>query len=231
MSEKNLYSTYNLSFRDYLNQVFMTMGLGLLISALSSLICNKLFAILPPQIIPTIFLAAIVIELIVALVFSTKLMDMSKTTAWFCYIFYSVLTGVTLSFVLEIYTASSAFMAFVSTIILFVCMAIIGHTTKADLSKFGPLLSVGLISIIISSLVNAFIFHSQAFDMIICYVGIIVFLGLIAYDVRKLRDLYNHGLNDDILAEKLMVYGAFQLYLDFINLFLRLLQVFGKRRD
>ena len=72
MSEKNLYSTYNLSFRDYLNQVFMTMGLGLLISALSSLICNKLFAILPPQIIPTIFLAAIVIELIVALVFSTK---------------------------------------------------------------------------------------------------------------------------------------------------------------
>lgn len=231
MSELRTYTERNLTFRTFLNQTFFVMALGLLISALFAFLATLLLKIIPPQIFIFVVLGSVIVEFAVAMIFSLRLMSMSKTTAWICYILYCALTGISLSMILQIYTLGSASFAFLSTVILFVCMAIIGHTTKADLSKLGTLLFAGLIAVLIISLINIFFIHSQLIEIGVCYLGIFIFLGLIAYDVRKLRDLYNHGLNDNELSEKLMIYGAFQLYLDFINLFIRLLQIFGKRRD
>ena len=231
MSEYRTSRFESLTFQNYLSYTFITCAFGLLISAVSAFITNMAFYYIPYQMMSMFVLLAILIELGVAFFFSFKLMSMSKTTAWICYIIYCLTTGISLSLVIKSYSTGTVVSAFISTAILFICMSIIGHTTKVDITKFGGLLTGALITIIITTLLNVFLFKSSGLDLLLCYVGIITFLGLIAYDVRRLRDLYNNGLADSEVGEKLMVFGAFQLYLDFINLFIRLLRLFSRRRD
>ena len=219
------------TFRDYLNKTFIVIAIGLLISAGFALIASFLFRMIPAGMILGAVIVSVLAELGIAVFFSARLTKMEKQTAWLCYFIYCMVTGISLSFLLLAYTATSVVMAFVSTAVLFGCMAIIGYTTKVDLRKFGNLFFVGLLAIIIITLVNAFLIRSDMLSLLVCYLGILIFLGLIAFDLQKLRDLYNSGLADSTMAEKLLVYGAFELYLDFINLFIRLLQIFGRRRD
>ncbi|WP_428329004.1 Bax inhibitor-1/YccA family protein [Mucilaginibacter sp.] len=145
------------------------------------------------------------------------------------FIAYAAVTGVSLSIILSIYTASSVLGVFLTTSVVFGIMAIAGYTTQQDLTKFGSILIMFLIGIVVASLVNMFL-HSSGLDMLISYIGVAVFVGLTAYDVQRLKNI-GAGLEyGDATASKMALMGGLTLYLDFINLFIMLLRVFGRRR-
>lgn len=145
------------------------------------------------------------------------------------FVAYAVVMGISLSYILLIYTASSVLSVFITSSLLFGVMAVAGYTTQQDLTKFGSLMIMGLVGIIIASLVNMFL-HSTGLNMIISYVGVAVFVGLTAYDVQKLKNIAAGLEYGDASAQKMALMGGLTLYLDFVNLFLMLLRVFGRRR-
>ncbi|GAB2973017.1 Bax inhibitor-1/YccA family protein [Mucilaginibacter puniceus] len=146
------------------------------------------------------------------------------------FIAFAIVMGMSLSYILLAYTASSVLGVFITTSVLFGVMAVAGYTTQQDLTKFGSILIMFLIGIVIASLVNMFL-RSSGLDMIISYIGVAVFVGLTAYDVQKLKRI-GAGLEyGDASAKKMAIMGALTLYLDFINLFLMLLRVFGRRNN
>jgi FtsH-binding integral membrane protein len=142
---------------------------------------------------------------------------------------FSVLMGASLSFILLIYTSASIFQTFAVTAGMFGVMSFVGYTTKTDLTKFGSLMMMGLIGIIIASVVNM-LMRSGTFDYIISFIGVLVFTGLTAYDVQKLKRIGAGIQYGSEPARKLVIMGALSLYLDFINLFLFLLRFLGNRR-
>jgi FtsH-binding integral membrane protein len=145
------------------------------------------------------------------------------------FVAYAVVMGISLSYILFIYTSGSVLSVFITSSLLFGVMAVAGYTTHQDLTKFGSLMIMLLVGIIIASLVNMFI-HSSGLDKLISYVGVAVFVGLTAYDVQKLKNI-GAGLEyGDASAKKMALMGGLTLYLDFVNLFIMLLRVFGRRR-
>jgi FtsH-binding integral membrane protein len=145
------------------------------------------------------------------------------------FIAYATVTGISLSFILLAFTASSVLGVFITSSLVFGIMAIAGYTTHTDLTKFGSILIMFLIGIVIASLVNMFI-HSSGLDMLISYIGVAVFVGLTAYDVQKLKNI-GAGLEyGEASYKKMALMGGLTLYLDFVNLFIMLLRVFGRRR-
>ena len=157
---------------------------------------------------------------------------MSAGTATSLFVLYSALNGVTLSFIFLVYTSTSIVSTFFICAGTFIACSIYGWVTKRDLTSFGGFLTMGLIGIIIASLVNMFI-RSSAMSMIISYIGVLVFVGLTAYDTQKLKNMaltQPAGL-DGAVVRKGAIMGALSLYLDFINLFLMLLRIFGQGRD
>ncbi|MDO4940475.1 MAG: Bax inhibitor-1/YccA family protein [Erysipelotrichaceae bacterium] len=228
----NYYSN-SLSFKDYMSKTYTLVALGLLLSTIVSVgisvLCSMSYVFL--SFVSVASLILLIAEIGIAVFFTAKLSTMQKNTAYICYFLYSFVTGFTLGTVLLCYTAGSVVMAFATTTILFICMAIIGKTTNVDLTKFSSYVFIGLTVLIVVSLLNTLIFHSSTTDLLITYAMVIIFLVLIAMDVQRLRDFYSAGLYDSEMQEKMMIMGAFQLYLDFINLFLRVLSIFGKRRD
>lgn len=223
-----------ISFKTYLEKVFGISAIGVLISGviafITSVNINTIYALLGVG-APIITLVIFVAEIGIAIYMSTALRKMSKSTAWTCYIAYSVFTGLSLSMLFSVYEVGSIVFAFVAATILFACMAIIGHTTRVDITRFGSMLSFGLIAIIITSLLNLFFFRSSMINYVMTVVGVIIFLGIVAYDVQKLQRYYNEGSYDQEFGDKMMIMGAFELYLDFINLFIRILQIFGNRKS
>jgi uncharacterized protein len=153
----------------------------------------------------------------------------SATTLTAFFIIFSILLGASLSSIFVIYTIDSLFKTFFIAAGMFAFMAVVGYTTKTDLTRFGSLMMMGLIGIIFASVVNFFM-HSAAFDYIISIVGVLVFTGLTAYDVQKLKRIGAGQGYDYQTTRKLVIIGALSLYPDFINLFLFLLRLFGNRR-
>lgn len=147
----------------------------------------------------------------------------------FLFLLYSAVMGMSLSFIFLAYTASSIFTTFISASAMFGVMAIAGYTTKTDLTKFGSIMMMGLVGIVIASLVNWFV-HSDTMSYIISFIGVLVFTGLTAYDVQKLKNIGAGVELGTASAGKLVIMGALNLYLDFINLFIMLLRLFGDRR-
>jgi FtsH-binding integral membrane protein len=145
------------------------------------------------------------------------------------FIAYSVINGISFSFIFRVYNIGSITKVFLSTTALFAVMAIAGYTTKTDLTKMGSILIIGVIGIVIASLINMFM-HSAQMDYIISILGVIIFTGLTAYDVQKIKNL-GEASQGSPMAGKLGIMGALTLYLDFINLFLFLLRLFGGRKD
>jgi FtsH-binding integral membrane protein len=179
-----------------------------------------------------IFFGIIIAEL--ALVFSIAGMvnKMSAGTATALFVLYSVLNGVTLSFIFLAYTRASIYSTFFICSATFLGCSIYGWTTKRDLTSWGGFLMMGLIGVIIATLVNMFI-RSSAMSMVVSYIGVIVFVGLTAYDTQKLKNMaltQPDGLEGSVVR-KGAILGALSLYLDFINLFLMLLRIFGGSRD
>ena len=143
---------------------------------------------------------------------------------------YSLVNGISLSFIFYVYSMPAIVKVFLITAGLFTTMAVIGYTTKTDLTKMGSILMMAVIGIVIASLVNMFM-NSGTLDYIISCVGVLVFTGLVAYDTQKIKRIGAGVEYGTATASKLALMGALSLYLDFINLFLFLLRVFGGRRD
>jgi len=154
---------------------------------------------------------------------------MSAQSLTLIFLLYSILMGLSLSFIFLAYTGASIAKTFVITSGMFGVMAFVGYTTKTDLSRFGSLMMMGLVGIIIASVVNFFL-RSPMMDYIISFIGVLVFTGLTAYDVQKLKRLGVSALQQGDTLRKVTIMGALTLYLDFINLFLFLLRFFGNRR-
>ena len=153
---------------------------------------------------------------------------LSLTTLMVVFIIYSLLTGMSLSFIFLAYSSSSIAMTFFITAGTFGTMALLGYTTSTDLTKFGSILYMALIGIIIASIVNWFM-NSAGLDYIISIFGVLIFTGLTAYDVQKLKRIGAGVEYDGETKQKLIIMGALTLYLDFINLFLFMLRLFGGR--
>ena len=167
---------------------------------------------------------------IIIIATSANINKMSVQKAVLCYVIYSILMGVSLSFIFWTYTTASIFKTFIISAGMFGVMAVVGYTTKTDLTKFGSFLFMALIGIIIASLVNFFM-HSARLDYIISIAGVLIFTGLTAFDVQKIKEIGNSGINEGDMMAKLTILGALTLYLDFLNLFLYLLRIFGESRD
>ena len=167
-------------------------------------------------------------ELVVVFVLSARIHKMSVTTATIMLIVYSALNGATLSVIFVVYSLGSIAKTFFITTGMFGVMALVGATTKRDLSKMGSILFMALIGLIIASLVNLFL-RSSGLDWIISLIGVVLFTALTAYDVQRVKRLAAEtDLYDDTQVGRLAVISALSLYLDFINLFLYLLRFFGR---
>ena len=162
---------------------------------------------------------------------SARIDRLSLSTATLLFILYSVLNGATLSIIFLAYTMSSIASVFFITAGTFAAMSLVGYFTKKDLSGLGRILFMALIGLIIATLVNVFLIKSGGFSLIVSYVGVLIFVGLTAYDTQRIKNMLVEA--DDVSAEaqKIALMGALALYLDFINLFLYLLRIFGGNRE
>ena len=163
------------------------------------------------------------------LLMGMRFQKMSASSMLLVFIVYSILMGMSLSFIFLVYSLPSIAKTFVITAGMFGFMAIVGYTTKTDLTKFGKIMMMGLVGIIIASVVNFFT-QSARMDYVISFIGVMVFTGLTAYDVQKLKRLGAGIGTESEMARKATIFGALTLYLDFINLFLFLLRFFGDRK-
>lgn len=171
------------------------------------------------------FLIVVLLEFGIAIFFSSRLEKMSVTTAKICYLIYSMLTGFTFGLIFLVYELTSIIMVFLATALAFGVFAAIGYFTKKDLSKLGSFLLMSLLAVVIVSIVNIFIGSSMV-EIVVSIIFILIFLGYIIFDMKNAE-----GLIEAVGEEKGAIYGAFQLYLDFINLFIRLLRFLGKLKD
>ncbi|KXB84009.1 hypothetical protein HMPREF3034_01006 [Prevotella sp. DNF00663] len=168
-------------------------------------------------------------ELGLVLAINAGINKMSLTTATLLFALFSILNGATLSFIFLAYAMTTIAKVFFITAGTFAATAIYGYTTKRDLTKLGGLLTMGLIGLIIASLVNVFLVKSTGFDLIVSYIGVLIFVGLTAWDSQRIKVMMAQAEDLSERSQKLAVLGAMSLYLDFINLFLYLLRIFGNR--
>jgi FtsH-binding integral membrane protein len=201
----------------------MVTGFVALLVVSSEAILNLIFGSI------YVFYGLIILELVMVGYLSGWIRTMSASTATLVFFLYACVNGLTLSFIFLIYTTGSIASTFFISSGTFALMSIYGYTTKSDLSKWGNILFMGLIGIIIASVVNIFM-HSEMLYWITTYIGVLVFVGLTAYDTQKIKESAVIGTDDTETESKAAVMGALKLYLDFINLFLMLLRIFGRRK-
>ncbi len=201
-------------------KVFTWLFVGLLVTFLTGY-CLSINEEMVYNLVSTVpYWLLIVIELGVAIFFSVRINKMSKITASICYLIYSFITGITFSTIFIVYNLSSIMFVFLVTAITFLIFAIIGYTTKKDVSGWGSFLMMALLAVIVTSIVNIFI-KSSTMDLIITLISVVIFLGYVIYDMKNVERLAL------VNSEAGPIYGAFQLYLDFINIFVDLLKLLG----
>lgn len=206
------------------SKVFMWMFIGLLVTFATGYFVstneNMLLAVFSGW-----YFFLVIAELAVVIFLTARIHKMSETTAKISFILYSFLTGLTFSCVFVAFDITSIMYAFLISSLLFGIFALIGAFTKIDLSKLSTILLMLLVGIILCTLVNMFI-GSESFNFALCIIGLVVFMLYVAYDMQKIKQLAE--IYD---GDKLAIIGALELYLDFINIFLRLLELFGRNRD
>ena len=172
----------------------------------------------------------VIAEFALVIGISAAINRLSLATATLMFVAYSVINGAMLSSIFMIYTAASIASVFFITAATFAVMALIGYTTKTDLTSVGKLLFMALIGLVIATIVNMFI-GSSTLTMICSYVGVLIFVGLTAYDSQKIKNMLMQAPDAGESSQKLALLSALTLYLDFINLFIYLLRIFGDRRE
>lgn len=208
-----------------LSKVFLWMFVGLMITFLTGYYVSY-----NPNMLYNIFMTnsyylIMIGELLLVIFLSARINKMNFITAMLSFLGYSVLSGLTFSCIFVLFEVTSIIYIFGLTSLLFIIFAIFGYFTKIDLTKLGNILLIGLIGLIIISIVNLFIMNNVV-DFVTLIVGLLIFILFIAYDIQKIKNLINSNYDED----KVAIMGALQLYLDFINIFLRLIQIFGSRR-
>ena len=230
----NYYESAEDNLRAYMTKVFSTMGLGLALtsaiawwgymSCMSGGIVYKLLIGMP-----MFSIVLVIAEFGIVIALSRGLTSFAPGTCHALFYGYCAITGLTFSILPMAYGVSNVFVAFVFAAVLFICMAIIGHTTKVDLTQFSGLLTGGLLALVVISLISLFVPVLRN-SLMIGYLGLILFLALTAWDVQKIKRFY-YMYNGGSMRENMAIYGAFQLYLDFINIFLYVLRILGNSRN
>lgn len=217
------------AYRALMRKVYLWMTLALTVTGLTSFYIAS-----NPGMLQAIFTSRgtfwllVIAELALVFILSARIMRMSFATAGIMFVAYSVLNGVTMSFIFIAYTQNSIAGAFFVTAGTFLAMSLVGYATKRDLSSFGSMFLMALIGLIIASVVNIFWANSVLY-WVITYVGVLLFVGLTAYDTQKIKYMlqaYGDEVNES--TQKLALLGSLTLYLDFINLFLYILRIFGR---
>ena len=213
------------AFTVLMRKVYVWMSLALAITGITAFgVANSpgiISAIYSNQLI---FWGLMIAELGLVFAISGAINRLSLTTATMLFVLYSVMSSIFL-----VYTMTSIASVFFITAGTFAVMAFIGYTTKTDLTSMGKILMMAIIGLIIASLVNVFFVKSSGFDLIISYVGVLIFVGLTAYDSQKIKQMLEMTPDTSEASQKLALVGALSLYLDFINLFIYLLRILGKR--
>lgn len=218
----------------YISKVFGIMFIGLLVTAVVAFVTsfmiynnNTVFNLLYNNSLIYVF---IIVELVIVLSLSLRLAKIKYTTALFMFYLYAIVNGITLSGVLFMYSGATVYAAFFTTAASFGIMSIYGIVTKKDLTRIGNVFVMLLLGVIVASVVNLFL-RNTLFDLVLSFIAVAIFVGLVAFDAQKLKHYYYLSINDYQMQKKLGVIGALSLYLDFVNIFLRLLRIFGNKRD
>lgn len=231
-------STGVTTFSGIMSRVYMWMTAALLLTA-----GTAYFTASSPALLQLIFGNSIAIwvlfiaELGLVMGISAGINRLSPTTATALFLLYSVVNGLTLSVIFFAYELGTIYQAFAASALTFGAMSFVGYTTKKDLSSLGGYLIMGLIGLIIASVINIF-WSNSVMDTIITYIGVFIFIGLTAYDTQKIKEMSyaveqgeSMGYTDAAAPRRIAILGALTLYLDFINLFLYILRLFGRSRD
>lgn len=220
----------SLAFPALMRKVYVWMTLALVLTGITAYgVASSPSLMMTIFQTPAIMWGLIIAELAIVIAISAAINRLSLTTATLLFVLYSVLNGATFSLIFAVYTMSSIANVFFITAGTFGVMAAYGYFTKRDLSSWGKLLLMALIGLIIATLVNVFLVKSSGFDLILCYAGVLIFVGLTAYDTQKIKQMLAMQTDMGEGAQKVALLGALSLYLDFINLFLYLLRIFGRR--
>lgn len=207
-------------------KVFMWMFIGLAVTFMTaSYISSNPSLILDIFSGSSIFILAI-IEIVLVILLSARISKMNALTAKIMFLVYSLVTGLTFSSIFIVYNVESITYVFLATSLIMLIFALIGYYTNIDLTKLGVYLFMAILGILIVSIINIFV-GNETISLGLCIVSIIVFIAYIAYDVQKIKVLLDASVMPE---ENLAIFGAFQLYLDFINIFLDLLKLFGERK-
>lgn len=218
----------NNNITNFFAKVYLWMFLGLAISggiAYATTINETLrvFAL-------SNYIYILISELIVVIAFSALAKKTTPLAAKIMFVLYSALNGLSLCSIFLVYKIGSISFVFMSSALLFGVLALYGFMTKQDLTSFGKILLAGLFTIIVMSIVNLF-FGNAGFGILISVVSVVLFSGLIMWDMNRLKHIYYDFENNEVELDKISIYGALDLYLDFINIFIQLLNIFGKRKD
>jgi FtsH-binding integral membrane protein len=215
--------------RRYIQRVFSWMFAGLLMTAIVAYLLSQNENVLAYfNANPGVFFGLFIAELILVFYLSARVHKLSVTSAMLLFFIYAALNGITFSLLFILYTASSIVLTFLITAGMFGTLAVYGYATKRDLSRMGSILFMALIGLLLATLVNFFL-QSSAMYWITTYAGVVIFAGLTAYDMQKIKQLNVLGSENTDTETKEAIIGALILYLDFINLFLYLLRIFGNR--
>jgi FtsH-binding integral membrane protein len=216
---------------DFMYKVYGLMGLAFVVTGLTAFYIAKSPALYIPLVTkPGILFLAILVQLLLVISISLLLPKLSFASASILFLLYAVSMGITMSLVFLMYQMSSIYVAFLISAGMFFAMAIYGYVTHADLSQLSSILLMALFGLLIGLFVNMFL-QSSKFDIILSTAGVLIFAVLTAYDTQHIKYLGGLMLAEGQDVSKVAVFGALTLYLDFINLFLYLLNLTGKRRD
>lgn len=223
--------SFNDSFAILMRKVYLWMAMALVITGVTSYGVASSPGLMQAILTNNALLWVLIIaEFGLVFAISAAINKLSLTTATLLFVLYSVINGATLSVIFLVYTMESIASVFFITAGTFGVMAFIGYTTKKDLTSLGKMLLMALIGLIIATLVNVFFIQSSGFSLIVSYVGVLIFVGLTAYDSQKIKQMLMQVPDAGESAQKLALLGALTLYLDFINLFIYLLRIFGDRK-
>ncbi len=210
-----------------LPKVFGWMFIGLLVTFITGYFVSMNINMLLNLFSTAGLIILLIVEVGLVIFLSARIHKMSPTTAKICFLLYSFVTGLSCSAYFVVFELNSLILVFLITAIVFAIFAVVGMTLKLDLTKLGTYLMMALLAILICMIVNIFL-NNSTFDLIISIIGVLIFIGYTAYDVQKIVRMSDMNM---LPEENLAIYGALDLYLDFINLFVHLLQLIGNARD
>ncbi len=227
-NESDVFSEISVGLRSYMLRIYNYMGLGLLLSAFMAFVVASSQEMTVWLVTSNLGIVIAFAPLAFILVLTFGVNKISAGTAQLLFWLFAAIIGISLAPIFYVYTSTSVARVFLITSITFLAMSIYGYTTKSDLTGIGTILFMALIGIVIASIVNIFM-KSTMLDFVISIIGVIVFTGLTAWDTQKIKNNFSSSMDEETL-KKTAVYGALSLYLNFLNLFLMLLRLFGERK-